>query len=130
MNDRPQSAVGSGERSYLGRGSRITGELQFPGTVELPGYVKGRVDAASIIVEGSGEVEGELHAASIAIRGRFNGTLIGGSVTLQSSARVAGEIIYETLSIESGAELQGTCRRIRYGGEQGPTVQARKSKAK
>lgn len=125
MNDRAQSAAGAGagERSYLGKGSRITGELKFPGTVELPGYVKGRVEATSIIIEDSGEVEGELRAASITIKGRFNGSLFGSTVTLEASARVSGEITYHTLSIESGAELEGTCRRNRSGSGQGQTNQ-------
>ena len=97
----------TGGRSYLEAGSRITGELQFPGTVELPGYVKGRVKASSIVIEETGEVEGELEAASIAIKGRFNGKLRGGTVKLHASARVTGEITCETLSIDSGAELEG-----------------------
>ena len=97
----------TGGRSYLEVGSRITGELKFPGTVELPGFVKGRVEASSIVIEETGEVEGELRAASITIKGRFKGTLTGGSVNLHTSARVTGEITCETLSIDSGAELEG-----------------------
>jgi cytoskeletal protein CcmA (bactofilin family) len=106
MNTDP-SRVGAGGRSYLEAGSRVTGELQFPGTVELPGHVKGRVEASTIIIEDTGEVEGELQAASIAIKGRFKGLLKGGTVKLHASARVTGEITCETLSIDSGAELEG-----------------------
>jgi cytoskeletal protein CcmA (bactofilin family) len=121
MNDPTQSVAGTGERSYLGKGSTITGELQFPGTVELPGYVKGRVEAATIIIEASGQIEGELRAANIMIRGRFDGTLIGGTVTLQSSARVTGEISYGSLRIDNGAEVEVVCRHDRSGNGQGPT---------
>jgi cytoskeletal protein CcmA (bactofilin family) len=65
------------------------------------------VEASSIVIEETGEVEGELHAASITIKGRFNGRLTGGSVKLHTSARVTGDITCETLSIDSGAELEG-----------------------
>lgn len=99
----------AGGRSHLGAGSRIIGELQFPGTVELPGYVKGRVEASAITIEETGEVEGELHAASIAIKGRFTGQLTGGTVNLHATARVSGDLVYERLSVESGAELAGRC---------------------
>jgi cytoskeletal protein CcmA (bactofilin family) len=109
MTEKPLSPAGSGGRSHLGAGSRIVGELSFPGTVELPGYVKGRVEAAAIVIEETGEVEGELHAASIAIKGRFNGEVNGGTVQLHASARVVGNIAYESLSIDSGAELEGKC---------------------
>jgi len=65
MTDKEHPAAGAGGRSHLGAGSRITGELFFPGTVDLPGYVKGRVEASAIVIEEAGEVEGEIHAASI-----------------------------------------------------------------
>lgn len=107
MTDEQPSATGPGGRSYLGAGSRITGELVFPGSVELPGWVKGRVDAAAIIIQTSGEVDGELDAASIVIEGRFDGILVGGKVSLLASARVTGDITYESLSIESGADIAG-----------------------
>ena len=109
MTDKPLPTAGSGGRSHLGAGSRIVGELSFPGTVELPGYVKGRVDAAAIVIEETGEVEGELHAANIAIKGRFKGQITGGTVQLHSSARMVGDITYDSLSIDSGAKLEGKC---------------------
>lgn len=62
-----ESRPGSGGRSRLGTGSRITGELYFPSTLELPGYVSGRVEAAAIVIEEAGDVEGELSATNIAI---------------------------------------------------------------
>ena len=97
----------TGGRSFLEAGSRVTGELHFPGTVELPGQVKGHVEASTIVIEETGEVEGELKAASIVIKGRFRGKLTGGTVKLHTTARVSGDITCETLSIDSGAELEG-----------------------
>jgi cytoskeletal protein CcmA (bactofilin family) len=109
MTDEKHPVSGSGGRSHLGAGSRITGELSFPGTVELPGYVKGRVEASSIIIEETGEVEGELEAARIAIKGQFNGQITGGTVQLHTSARMVGDITYDSLRIDSGAKLEGQC---------------------
>jgi cytoskeletal protein CcmA (bactofilin family) len=115
MTDQKYPAAGAGGgRSHLGAGSRITGELYFPGTVELPGHVKGRVEADSIVVEESGEVEGELHAAGIAIKGQFSGQIFAGKVRLHATARVTGEIAYESLSIESGAQVEGKCMSRPY----------------
>jgi cytoskeletal protein CcmA (bactofilin family) len=124
MTDEKYPAAGSGSRSHLGAGSRITGELFFPGTVELPGYVKGRVDASAIVIEEAGEVEGELHAASIDIKGRFKGQVTGGKVRLHTSARVTGNITYESLSIESGAEVEGQCKLVPYPKDKKPVDQA------
>ena len=109
MTDEKHPTAGSGGRSHLGAGSRITGELSFPGTVELPGYVKGRVEASAIIIEETGEVEGELEATCITIKGRFKGQIRGGTVQLHASARMVGDITYDSLSIDSGAKLEGKC---------------------
>ncbi|SLN61740.1 Polymer-forming cytoskeletal [Roseovarius gaetbuli] len=127
MTDETYPAAGTNSRSHLGAGSRITGELSFPGTVELPGYVKGRVDASAIVIEQAGEVDGELHAASVAIKGRFQGQIIGGKVALHASARVTGDVTYESLSIETGAQVEGVCRRRPYSGGAKPVDQARGS---
>jgi len=116
MMDQKYPAAGSDSRSHLGAGSRITGELYFPGTVELPGYVKGRVEASAIVIEEAGEVEGDLCAASIAIKGRVNGQIIGGDVKLHTSAQVTGKITYESLSIESGAQVEGQFKAQAYQG--------------
>ena len=127
MTDEKYPAAGAGGRSHLGAGSRITGELSFPGTVELPGYVKGRVEASSIVIEEAGEVEGEIHAASIDIKGRFDGQIIGGEVVLHTSARVTGEITYESLSIKSGAQVEGMFRSRPFVKDANPFDQAKGS---
>ncbi len=127
MTEDSRTPSGSGGRSHLGTGSRITGELYFPGTVELPGYVNGSVEAAAIVIEEAGEVEGELHAASVTIKGRFKGQVIGGKVALHTSARVTGEITYESLSIETGAEVEGTFRCQPYAKDAKPGDQAKGS---
>jgi len=124
MMDQKYPAAGSDSRSHLGAGSRITGELYFPGTVELPGYVKGRVEASAIVIEETGDVEGELHAASIAVKGRFKGQVMGGKVRLHASARVIGQITYESLSIESGAEVEGQYKPRPYAKDTKPIDQA------
>jgi len=109
MTDDSRAPSRAGGRSHLGAGSRITGELYFPGTVELPGHVNGSVEAAAIVIEEAGEVEGDLRASSIAIKGRFKGRVKGGAVQLHTTARVAADITYDSLSIESGAQVAGTC---------------------
>ena len=121
MTEESSAVSGSGGRSHLAVGSRASGELYFPGTVELLGYVKGSVEAAAIVVEETGEIDGELSASNIAIKGRFKGQIKGGMVHLHASARVSGDITYDSLSIESGAQVDGKC--IPRANRKSPTVQ-------
>jgi cytoskeletal protein CcmA (bactofilin family) len=85
------------------------------------------VEAAEIVIEDSGDVEGEIHAASITIKGQFDGQAIGGEVALHTSARVTGEITYESLSAESGAQVEGTFRSRPYSKDAKPVDQAKGS---
>ena len=103
----PTTGLASG-RSHFTAGSKLSGDLQVPGLVELLGNVEGKVTADAIMIEESGSISGELHAANIAIKGQFDGKVFGGVVNLHSSAKVSGEIYYETLSIESGAQVNST----------------------
>lgn len=103
--------TGTGGRSLLGAGSRITGSIYVPGTIELPGQVKGRVEASTVVVDETGEVKGEIHAVTTSIRGQFSGEIMGGNVTLHATAQVTGKITYQSLSIETGARVEVECRR-------------------
>ncbi len=102
------AAAATGGRSHFTAGSKLSGDVRVPGLIELLGHVDGRVYADAIMIEESGSVDGELHAADIAIKGKLEGKIFGGVVKLHTSARISGEIIYETLSIESGAEVNST----------------------
>jgi len=96
-------------RSHFTAGSKLTGDLRVPGLVELLGQVEGKVSADAIMIEESGSVDGELHAAKVSIKGQFKGKIFGSVVNLHSNAKVSGEIFYETLCIESGAQVNSTC---------------------
>lgn len=99
----------SNGHSHFSAGSKITGELQVPGLVELLGHVDGKISADAVMIEEVGSMEGELYATKIAIKGQFEGRIFGGTVILHSSARISGEIRYETLSIENGAQVNSRC---------------------
>ena len=110
----PSSGTAGG-RSHFAKGSKLTGDLRVPGLVEVLGHVDGRVYADAVLIEESGSVAGELHAADISIKGKLEGSASGGAVNLHGTARVSGEIVYETISIESGAEVNATCATKKAG---------------
>ena len=121
----PPLPAGAGGRSHLVAGARLTGDLTAPGILEVQGRVEGRVSADSVVIEERGAIDGEVQGASVSIRGEFAGTLTGGAVRIHASARVQGTILYETLSVESGAEVTAAFTRARAtvpepGPEPGP----------
>jgi cytoskeletal protein CcmA (bactofilin family) len=108
-SDTPTSTSPRGGRSHFAAGAKLTGDLTVPGAIELLGHVDGKITADSIVIEESGSAIGELHADRVAIKGSFEGSIHGRDVKLHSSARVSGEIVYQTLSIDSGAEVNSSC---------------------
>ncbi len=111
-SNRPSS---SGGRSHFATGAKLSGDLSVPGLMELNGHIDGTISADSIMIDQSGSAIGELRADSVGIKGTFEGTIRGRDVTLHSSARVSGDIEYERLTIESGAEVNSNCHRKPQG---------------
>lgn len=104
-------AVSNGGRSHFAAGAKLSGDLTVPGLMELSGHIDGKITADSIIIEENGSAVGELHADSVAVKGRLEGSIHGRDVKLHSSAVVSGEVHYQTLTIESGAEVNSACSR-------------------
>ncbi len=95
-----------GSRSQLARGSSVTGDLQFPGTVELMGEVRGSLGGHTIVVSESAVVDGSLVAHTVTLKGRFDGEVTCDAAHLHAGAQVTGRITYRTLTIESGARVE------------------------
>ena len=105
--------TGQGGRSLLSAGSKITGELEFPGVVEVLGRIDGQVSADSVVIGEQGDVDGSITASSIAIKGKVRGEISGGSVTLYTGSEVSGEITYKQLVVESGAQVDGAVHKAK-----------------
>lgn len=104
------SPVGSnGGRSHFAAGAKLSGDLTVPGVMELSGHIDGKINADSIVIGENGSAIGELHADNVEVKGRLDGNIYGQDVKLHSSAKVSGKIFYQTLTIESGAEVNSSC---------------------
>ncbi len=126
-----QTAPAATGRSNLVAGARVTGDITVPGLLELMGHIDGRVAADSVTIEEPGSINGEVTAVNVAVKGVFGGRISGGAVKLMSTARVTGEIHYDTLMIESGAEVDASFsqRRAKPVEEPAPAAPAAKGPA-
>ena len=106
------AATETAGRSVLAAGTRVVGDIDAPGHLELQGRVEGRVTAESVVIEDRGSVGGEVEGTSVAVRGAFDGRLMGGTVRIHATARVSGTVTYVSLMIESGAEVTAGFDRV------------------
>lgn len=89
----------------------MVGNLDSKGEIQIDGTLEGNISCAKLTIGDGGHVQGTVTVELALIRGRVNGQIKSKKITLTQSARVVGDIIHETLTIEPGAHLGGYCRR-------------------
>lgn len=103
----PQSGASEGRATRLAQDLRITGNLKAAGTVEVLGTVEGDIAAGKLIVGTEGRVNGKIRAEIVDVLGTLDGSVSCRNLTLRSAAKVKAQVTYESLTIESGAEIEG-----------------------
>jgi len=106
-----QSTNAKGVEAFLGKGARITGNLQFTGPVEIDGYVEGEISAKGKLTIGeSANIKAKVIGADIVVRGTVTGDIISSEkLSLLRPAKVIGNITSNNLSIEEGVVFEGSC---------------------
>jgi cytoskeletal protein CcmA (bactofilin family) len=97
--------------SVLGSDLVIKGGIEGSGEIQLQGRAWGDVKVDRLIVGDTAELEGSVDAVVVEVRGRVAGSINARQVRLLPSARVEGDITYEQISIELGAQYEGRCIR-------------------
>lgn len=101
------SRPGGNSKSLLAADLRITGEVTSSGQVEILGEIEGNVAAKSVVIGTEGRVAGTVSSDLVEVKGVMSGTVKSQSFTLRSTAEVQADVTYSTLSIESGAQIEG-----------------------
>lgn len=91
---------------------KITGDLHCAGEIQIDGTVEGDIRTKSLLVGHSAKIKGEIIAETVRVHGSVNGQIKAKVVNLAKTAHVVGDILHEDLSIETGAFLEGHCKRI------------------
>ena len=91
------------------------GEFRFEGTLQVDGYVKGRIHSltGTLILGQAAELQSNIVVATAIINGRVFGDIHATErVELLSHARVIGNIESPALAIQPGAIFEGECRYL------------------
>lgn len=103
---------GSVPPSILSRDLRVTGNLSSSGDMQVDGIVEGDVKSRTLTLGETGVVTGTVEAEQARICGSITGKLVARSVELSRTAKIFGDIIHQTLSIEAGAKVEGMLSRM------------------
>ena len=110
-----QSSGGAGNKdAYIGKGSKIVGNLQFSGPIELDGQVDGEVVAQDRLTIGeSAVINAKLSGTEVIVRGQVSGDIHASKrLVLKKPARVVGSLTAPLLSIEEGVLFEGKIAMI------------------
>jgi len=103
--------IESSTRNHIAKGTKITGDVETNGDIRIDGELIGTITSTGKVVIGeSGKVEGEINCQNSNISGSLKGKIhVKELLSLQSSARINGDIETAKLSIEPGANFTGNC---------------------
>lgn len=97
--------------SIIGGDVVIEGSVVTAGDLQVEGTIHGDVRAATVVVGPQGTIHGEVSGDDIAVRGRVIGPIRGLRVRVFAGAHVDGDIVHDSLAVETGAFCQGNIRR-------------------
>ena len=106
--------------SVIGPDLSIEGQaitMRCKGCLRINGSIQAELHCAELLVGQQAVIAGSITATKVAVSGRVDGTIIGDSVVLHSTAHVEGDIHSRFLSIEQGASFDGRSRKITESGE-------------
>jgi len=94
--------------TVLGPTSTIEGDLSTQGNLRLDGEFSGNLDiGGNVLVGETARISADIDAANVSIAGTVRGNVTGNKVQLLQSARVWGDIIATSFSMEEGAFIDG-----------------------
>jgi len=91
----------------------VEGNFQSTGELHVEGVVVGDIAVAKLIIAEGGSVEGDVETLDLRVCGTLRGSARAKVATLTASAVMTGDVVHELLTIETGAQLEGHCRRLR-----------------
>jgi cytoskeletal protein CcmA (bactofilin family) len=96
------------ETTIISDSSNFKGNIETEGTLIVHGSVTGTIKCGSLEILQEGDVDANVEAENVSVAGKFQGEMIcNGRLNILSTGKVMGEIVYGSLSIESGGKLAG-----------------------
>ena len=101
------NAMSKATFSVLGGDLRVKGDIDASADLHINGRVEGDVSCTNLVQGESGEIVGAIKAESARLSGTVRGTIAVRDLVVLKSARIHGDVHYDSLTIEQGAQVDG-----------------------
>jgi cytoskeletal protein CcmA (bactofilin family) len=107
-------AMAAAEESRIGKGTKISGNLHFHGTVRIEGEADGEIVGDEVVIAEGAVVSAKITATRLTVAGTVSGEIVVRQrLELLSSARLRCTVNTPTLILNEGAQFEGDCRMPR-----------------
>lgn len=93
--------------SVIGGDVVVSGDISAVDELRLDGRVEGNVRCGALNQGVNGAIRGDIVADQARLAGLVDGAVTARALVLEPSARVTGNVSYETLDIAGGARIDG-----------------------
>ena len=93
--------------SVIGSDVVIKGDISATVDLHIDGRVEGDIQCASLVQGEGSHIEGAITAENARLAGSVSGSITARELVVLRSARIDGDVYYDALTIEQGAEVEG-----------------------
>jgi cytoskeletal protein CcmA (bactofilin family) len=93
--------------SVIGADVVIKGDISATADLHIDGTIEGDIKCASLVQGESSTIKGAVTAESARLSGKVSGSITARELVILKTARIDGDVHYDALTIEQGAEVDG-----------------------
>jgi len=93
--------------SILGNDVSIKGNVSATADLHIDGSIEGDITCTALVQGDKSTITGAVRADSARLSGTINGSIEAGALVILKTARIHGDVTYDTLTIEQGAQVDG-----------------------
>lgn len=101
------SRSGNATFSVLGPDLVVKGDVSATADLHIDGRIEGDIACASLVQGEASVIHGGVKAQSARFSGTVHGPIEAGELVILRSARIHGDVTYDALTIEQGAQVTG-----------------------
>jgi cytoskeletal protein CcmA (bactofilin family) len=100
--------------SWIGKGTKISGKLNFKQPARIEGEAEGEITGDEIVIAPGAVVSARIAAARLTIGGTVSGEVVARErIELLSTARIRCTLTTPSLILNEGAQFDGDCKMPR-----------------
>lgn len=93
--------------SVIGADVKIKGDVEASADLHVDGAIEGDIKCSSLVQGETSAITGGVVAETARLAGKVNGSIRARELVVLRSAQIHGDVQYEALTIEQGAQVDG-----------------------